>query len=775
MSTNEFTRENLYPTDEELFISHAESLPIISSLPSDLHDSSSDRNDLDQTTYEFFSKNQTYTDGQIIPWRKLYSKQRIEESALQSSLTSSSTVKFLVKNNRWPIIIISSIIISLLAIILDWSSTWLNDIKYGYCTSNLFNVRESCSIENWHSYKSIPSTFFSSLINLFLVSSVSIILALIGLKISKSSIWISKSGISELKMIISGHVNNQFLQPSIIILKFISLIFVCSCGGLLVGYEGPLIHISCGVISFVIDRFASFSVFFQYLNNEAIKREIISIGFVIGISLAFKAPIGGLLFSIENLKLGTKINYLAWNGFVCSSIATFIFVEIHPFKKISIIESFSVDIANGWILFETLPYIFVGFVCGILSILFIKLHLKLIDLRNQYKSANFLPKLIYDIINNQYLEISILVIITHILTYPVGFSHLTLNDMLTSLFYDCTDNSENNFNQAICKSSHQLLDLSYYFLLIFVLSNYSYILDIPGGMLLPSLTIGGTIGRIIGELVQIVQTKWGSSIFFECYKENKKCVSPGSYAIVGAASFFASFTNTSVAAVVIVFELTGAVTYLIPLMLGVVVSKTVIDIFGNKGFDELWLMKIRKFYINPELTETMSLAYLSEVPISEAIDDYDPHIIYVDDELLTVSQLLHNVENIYGISDETKGETSNDGFVLLKSKYNRVLVGWINFNDLNNILKYHNYEAEKLVSFSTQLTESELDNVIKLDSYILPTHELTIVNGEYSLLSAYELMNRMLITNIFVCNSNKDGQGFEGILRLADLAKLIKK
>ncbi|OXT09705.1 hypothetical protein B9K06_27325, partial [Bacillus sp. OG2] len=59
-------------------------------------------------------------------------------------------------------------------------------------------------------------------------------------------------------------------------------------------------------------------------------------------------------------------------------------------------------------------------------------------------------------------------------------------------------------------------------------------------MLLPSLTIGGTIGRIIGELVQIVQTKWGSSIFFECYKENKKCVSPGSYAIVGAASFFAS-------------------------------------------------------------------------------------------------------------------------------------------------------------------------------------------------------------------------------------------
>ena len=781
MSGTILGRSNIYPTDEDLFIAYSESLPIISSTPSNLKSSNSlspEERDTHPAPPAFIihsdiSQNHTYADDQIIPWRKLHAKQRIEESALQSSLTSSNVMKFLIKYNRWPIIITSSIIISLLTIFLDWSSTWLNDIKYGYCKTSIFGVRESCGAENWHSYGSGQSNILLEFFKLMLITLASIILALIGLFISKTSFWISKSGISELKMIILGHVNNEFLQPSIIVRKFIALIFVCSCGGLLVGYEGPLIHISCGVISFVIEKFSSSSIFFQNLNNEAVKREIISIGFVIGISLAFGAPIGGLLFSIENLRLGTRLNTLAWNGFVCSSIATFIFFEIHPFKRISINEAFKVDIANGWILFETLPYVFVGLVCGLLSLLFCKLHMKLIDIRTKFKTYDGMPKIIYKFINNSFAEISLVVLMTHLLTYPLEFSSLTLNNILSILFYDFDESLPNGYNLSIYQSPNKLFALAYFFIILFILSNYSYCLDIPGGMLLPSLTIGATLGRIIGELVQIVQTKSGSNIFLQCYEENKKCVSPGSYAIVGAASFFAGFTNTSVAAVVIVFELTGAVTYLIPLMLGVVVSKTVVDIFGYKGFDELWLMKISKTYLSPELTETMSLSQFSEVLISDAIGDYDPHILYVDDVLLTVKELTEKLDSVY---DENSGSNiSNDGFVLLTNKINCTLVGWINFNDLNQILKTSNFESEKLISFMTTSNEVKNENIIELDSYIVPSNEIIKVNAEYSLLSAYELMNRMLITNIFVCSDERDGSGFKGILRMADLAKLIKK
>lgn len=781
MSGTTFARSNIYPTDEDLFISYPDSLPIISSTPSSLKNSnllSSEEGRIYPEPPAFisgneFCENHTYADDQIIPWRKLYAKKRIEESALQSSLTSSAVMKFLVKYNQWPIIITSSIIISLLTVFLDWSSTWLNDIKYGFCKTNILAVRESCGVENWHAFASSNPSFLSKLFTFFFVTTASILLAILGLSISRTNFWISRSGISELKLIILGHVNNEFLQPTVIIRKFAALIFVCSCGGILVGYEGPLIHISCGVINFVIEKFSSPSIFFQNLNNEATKREIISIGFVVGISLAFGAPIGGLLFSIENLKLGTRINTLAWNGFVCSSIATCIFFEIHPFKKISINEAFKVDIANGWILFETLPYVFVGLACGLLSLLFGKLHIRLIDIRSKIRNYNGISTTIHNLVNNQFAEIALLVLITHVLSYPLPFSSLTLNNILSILFYDCDEKLQNGDNQSICNSPGNLVTLFYFFVLIFFLSNYSYCLDIPGGMLLPSLTIGATLGRMIGELVQIIQINSGSNIFLQCYEEHKKCVSPGSYAIVGAASFFAGFTNTSVAAVVIVFELTGAVTYLIPLMLGVVVSKTVVDIFGNKGFDDLWLMKISKAYLSPELTETMSLAQYSEVPIFDAIGDYTPHILYVDDVLLTVKQLNEKLDGIYDKS--SCDNISNDGFVLLKNQFDCSLIGWINFNDLYQILKVGTFEPNSLVSFSTLSNESTNQSIIELDSCITTVNELIKVNANYSLLSAYELMNRMLITNIFVCSDQENGSGFKGVLRMADLAKLMKK
>lgn len=771
-------RLNSYPTDEDLYISHSDSIPIVSykdilnkgtslkreteheRIPSTLNSST------------FVQDDETYEDGQLIPWRKLYSKNRIEESMLQSSLTSSRISKFLLKYNQWPIIILSSIMISSLSIILDWSSTWLNGIKYGYCTSSIFSVREQCSIDNWYSFNENLPHVISWVLNFAIIVLVSVSMALLSLRISKTDFWISKSGISELKLIISGHVNNQFLRPFLIIKKLISLVFVCACGGLLVGYEGPLIHISCGVINYIIEFFSKHLVIFKTLQNAAVKREIISIGFVIGISLAFGAPIGGLLFSVENLKLGTKINTLVWNGFVCSSIATFVFFKFHPFKKILINEAFTVGISNGWVLFETFPYLFVGLVCGLLSLLYNRLHLKIIKIKNNLKTSERMPQTMSSIIQNPYLEISALVIITHALLYPLKFSNLTLNNMLMSLFYDCSDNTQVYYDQFVCGSSNELFELLYYFVIIFFQSNYAYSLEIPGGILLPSLIMGALVGRVIGNFVQFIQKHSGSNIFLQCYKENQKCVSPGSYAIVGAASFFAGVTNTSVAAVVIVFELTGAVTYLIPLMFGVVVSKAIVDTVDSKGFYELWLMKINKTYLSSDISESLRLAQFSELPIGSALGNYEPRILYVDDVLSTVDDLLKKMESIY---EDNNDSIANDGFVLLKNKYNPILVGWIGLNDLYKVLKMNFDAGQKLVSFSTSPTEVNNSNIVQLDSHIIPACELLTVSSQYSLLSTYQLMNRMLLTNIFICDENKEGLHFTGVLRIEDLSKLIKK
>lgn len=61
------------------------------------------------------------------------------------------------------------------------------------------------------------------------------------------------------------------------------------------GKEGPLVHIAacCGNV------FAY--LFPKYGKNEAKKREVLSAAAAAGVSVAFGAPIGGVLFSLEEV------------------------------------------------------------------------------------------------------------------------------------------------------------------------------------------------------------------------------------------------------------------------------------------------------------------------------------------------------------------------------------------------------------------------------------------------------------------------------------------
>ena len=63
------------------------------------------------------------------------------------------------------------------------------------------------------------------------------------------------------------------------------------------GKEGPLVHIAacCGNV------FAH--LFPKYGKNEAKKREVLSAAAAAGVSVAFGAPIGGVLFSLEEVSI----------------------------------------------------------------------------------------------------------------------------------------------------------------------------------------------------------------------------------------------------------------------------------------------------------------------------------------------------------------------------------------------------------------------------------------------------------------------------------------
>ena len=108
---------------------------------------------------------------------------------------------------------------------------------------------------------------------------------------------------------------------------------------------------------------------------------------------------------------------------------------------------------------------------------------------------------------------------------------------------------------------------------------------VPGGLLIPSLATGGLLGRALGLWVQRLATASGDGgIFAQCLVASQ-CVTPGVYAIVGAAAVLGGVTRMTVSLVAIVFEITGGLEYILPVMGAVMVSKWVGDALSPGVYD----------------------------------------------------------------------------------------------------------------------------------------------------------------------------------------------
>lgn len=138
--------------------------------------------------------------------------------------------------------------------------------------------------------------------------------------------WAAGSGISEVKTILGGFVIRDFASPRTLVAKFIGLICAFS-SGLNLGKEGPLVHIACCVA----DLFSN--IFSKYSKNELKKRELLSAASAAGVAVAFGAPIGGVLFSLEEASYYFPHKTL-WRSFFCSSIAAVVLMVFFPFLSL---------------------------------------------------------------------------------------------------------------------------------------------------------------------------------------------------------------------------------------------------------------------------------------------------------------------------------------------------------------------------------------------------------------------------------------------------------
>jgi chloride channel 3/4/5 len=117
-----------------------------------------------------------------------------------------------------------------------------------------------------------------------------------------------------------------------------------------------------------------------------------------------------------------------------------------------------------------------------------------------------------------------------------------------------------------------------------IITIFTFGIKVPAGLFIPSMFVGACYGRIIGILTQqLVISNQDLQYFKDMCDATDGCVIPGLYAMVGAAGALGGVTRMTVSLVVIMFELTGGLTYIIPLMVAIVTSKWVGDAFGRDG------------------------------------------------------------------------------------------------------------------------------------------------------------------------------------------------
>ncbi|GAB1602252.1 hypothetical protein Ahia01_000504300 [Argonauta hians] len=133
------------------------------------------------------------------------------------------------------------------------------------------------------------------------------------------------SGIPEIKCYLNGVRIPHVVRLRTLLSKAIGVLFSVA-GGLFVGKEGPMIHsgaiIGAGVPQFQSIAYRKMDLQYSFFRTDRDKRDFVSGGAAAGVAAAFGAPIGGVLFSLEE---GSSFwnQSLTWRTFFCSIAATF--------------------------------------------------------------------------------------------------------------------------------------------------------------------------------------------------------------------------------------------------------------------------------------------------------------------------------------------------------------------------------------------------------------------------------------------------------------------
>ena len=214
-----------------------------------------------------------------------------------------------------------------------------------------------------------------------------------------------------MKSILAGFSIPGFLEPRTLVAKVLGVVLLLGAG-LPIGKEGPFIHTvptRRPVLHFsrsreLLDRCTRAAIlaellmrvpFFARHTNELFRNQMLSAAAAVGVSAAFGAPIGGILFSIE-----ATANYYAtshyWGAFLCATVGAFTSREL-AFKSYGAFSPhFDTVSYKHW---EVGIFLLLSALCGILGGFFVTLFTAFVGLDDgvpllKMKGVQAIPKII---------------------------------------------------------------------------------------------------------------------------------------------------------------------------------------------------------------------------------------------------------------------------------------------------------------------------------------------------------------------------------------------
>lgn len=429
-----------------------------------------------------------------------------------------------------------------------------------------------------------------------------------------------------------------------------------------------------------------------------------------------------------------------WQSFVCAMVAAVTLQAFNPFRTGKLVL-YQVTYTSGWHGFEMVPFAFLGIIGGLYGALFIKMNMRIARWRSSSRWAKA-----------PILEVLVIAVITAIINFPNKFMRAQSSELVYMLFAECRAVTDDQF--GICKTGAASAGVIALLLgaavLGYFLASATFGLQIPAGIILPSMAIGALYGRALGIVVEIWQSQYPNAFIFAACEPDKACVTPGTYAIIGAASALGGVTRMTVSIVVIMFELTGALTYVLPIMIAVMISKWVGDAFERRGIYETWI----RFNEYPFLENTDD-SPTPDVPVSQIMTQLQ--------DLAVLTATGHTLQSIH----DFLVAQSYRGFPVISDTTNSILLGYISRAELVYAAKNAAAEPRSLplsteVYFSHQAT-ADPQKTLDLRPWMDQT-PITL-NGRSSLQLTVNMFQRLGLRNVLFC----DRGALQGLLTKKDV------